>query len=200
MKKLMKLPNVITLLRVILSVFLNFYIVKHFGDMLIPIIITSIIFLTDFLDGRIARFNGSISKLGAVFDVASDLLYIIISYMVLYILHVLPLWFLFVILFKFAEFIITSYFIKKVCSKKSIFIFDFLGRVAAAMFYVIPVFSYITFHIMNARYLYMVYSFMYIITFAAFVSSSYRIWTCIMNLKKCEDKLQISKDGFYEKY
>ncbi|AKA68019.1 CDP-alcohol phosphatidyltransferase family protein [Clostridium scatologenes] len=155
MKKLMmKLPNIITLLRVILSVFLNFYIVKHFGDMLIPIIITCIIFLTDFLDGRIARFNGSISKLGAVFDVASDLLYIIISYMVLYIPHILPLWFLFVILFKFAEFIITSYFIKKACSEKSIFIFDFLGRIAAAMFYVIPIFSYITFHIMNARYLY----------------------------------------------
>ncbi|EET88712.1 CDP-alcohol phosphatidyltransferase [Clostridium carboxidivorans P7] len=195
---MMNIPNIITLLRVILSVFLNFYIVKHFGDMLIPIMITSIIFLTDFLDGRIARFNGSISKLGAVLDVASDLLYIIISYMVLYILHVLPLWFLFVILFKFAEFIITSYFIKKTCSKKSIFIFDFLGRVAAAMFYVIPVFSYITFHIMNARYLYIVYSFMYIITFAAFVSSSYRIWTCIVSLKKCEDSLKINRGQLTE--
>lgn len=178
-----KLPNMITLLRVVLSLFLNFYIVAHYGSILIPIIISFIIFLTDFLDGKIARINRSVSNVGAVLDVVADLFYIVVSYIVLYTFHILSLWFLFIIIFKFVEFVITSYFIKKISNQKSIFVFDFVGRYVAVIFYIIPLVSYVSFQFLQTKYLSLINALLYIITFIVFVSSSYRIGNCIKGFK-----------------
>lgn len=188
-KLIKKLPNIITLLRVALLLFLNFYIVNHFGSMLIPIIISVIIFLTDFMDGKIARMNGSVSNVGAVFDVIADLFYIVLSYIVLlYSFHILPLWFLVIILFKFVDFTVTSYFIEKISNKISIFIFDFLGRFVAVIFYIIPVVSYISFHLSKTEYLSIINLIMYITTFFVFASSSYRIGICINRFKSLKSE------------
>lgn len=184
MKKLMKkLPNLITLLRVVLTLILNFYIVYHFGSLLIPLIICLIIFISDFVDGRIARAYGSISRVGAVFDAVADLFYIVLSYIVLYCFNVLPLWFLFIILFKFAEFIITSHFIKCFSGKKTVFVFDFLGRLSAVVFYAIPISSYILFSISNLKYLLVINLILIITTALALISSSYRIKRCVSVIK-----------------
>lgn len=184
MIKLMKrIPSILTLLRVVLTVIINLYIVSHFGSILIPIIISTIIFLTDYFDGKIARITGSVSKAGAVFDVVSDLFYIVVSYLVLYTLLILPLWFLSIILFKFVEFIVTSYCINRISNKKSIFIFDFLGRFVAVIFYIIPVVSYIVFQLSKTGYLSILNLLMYSTTFFVIVSSLYRIWICVKGLK-----------------
>lgn len=183
MKIMKKLPNIMTLLRVVLTVFLNFWIIKHFCSIGIPIIITTIIFLSDFFDGKIARISGSTSKIGAVFDVAADLFYIVLSYVVLNFFHVLPLWFLFIILFKFVEFIATSYFIKMTSDKKSIFIFDFLGRFAVVIFYIIPLVSYISFQLLQRSYLCIINLLMYSTTILVFISSFYRIMICFNGFK-----------------
>lgn len=114
------LPNMITLLRVLLSCFLNFYLLNHFGSLPVPIIISLAIFLTDFLDGKIARFLGKTSRFGAVFDLLADLFYIVLSYLVLYSFQILPIWFFLVILFKFIEFVLTSLFLKNFCDQKRI--------------------------------------------------------------------------------
>lgn len=178
-----KLPNLITLLRVVLTLYLNFYIVYHFNSILIPIIITFTIFLTDFWDGKIARLYGNVSDVGAVFDVAADLLYIIVSYIVLYIFHILPLWFLFIILYKFAEFIGTSYFIKKTSNKKDIFIFDYLGRFVSVIFYIVPLVSYLAVQLLQKEYVSIINALMYSTTFLVLISSSYRIGKCIKGFK-----------------
>lgn len=184
-KKLVKgLPNMLTLTRVVLVVFFNFYIVKNFNHMMIPIVVSLVIFLTDFLDGKIARLTSSVSSAGAIFDVVTDLFYIIVSYMVLYTFHIVPLYFLFVILFKFGDFIVTSHFIKKVSNKKATFVFDYLGRIAAAIFYIIPIVSYVSFHIMPNGYFIIINSIMYIDTFIVFVSFVYRIGICIIHVQK----------------
>lgn len=178
-----KLPICITLLRVLLTLLLNFYIVNNFSSLLIPIIISFIIFLSDFLDGKIARINGNVSKVGAVFDVVADLFYIVVSYIILYTFHILPLWFLFIILYKFMEFIVSSYFIKKISHKKSMFIFDFLGRFVAVIFYIIPLVSYVSFEILPTGYFSLINLIIYITTFLVLVSSSYRIGNCINGFK-----------------
>lgn len=178
-----KLPNLITFLRVVLTLILNFYIVYHFGSLLVPLIICFIIFISDFIDGRIARAYESTSSVGAVFDATADLFYIVLSYIALYCFNVLPLWFLFVILFKFTEFIVTSRFIKSFSDKKSVFVFDFLGRLSAVIFYGIPITSYILYSISNLKYLLVINLILIITTVLVLISSSYRIKKCVNGIK-----------------
>lgn len=183
MARLIKmLPNMLTLLRVVLACLLNLYILNRFGSLPIPVIIFMLIFLTDFLDGKIARLYGNTSHFGAVFDILADLFCIIASYIVLCSFHVLPLWFLFIMLFKFMEFVATSFFLKKLYSGKSIFVFDFIGRFAAALFYVIPILGYVSYQLSQPLYFFTSHIFVYIITFMVFVSSSYRLWKCAKEL------------------
>jgi phosphatidylglycerophosphate synthase len=177
--RLMKLiPNMLTLLRVVLACLLNFYILYHFGSLPIPIIIFLLIFITDFLDGKIARLYGNTSHFGAIFDILADLFYIVAFYIVLCSFHVLPLWFFFIALFKFIEFVATSFFIKKLCSENSIFVFDFIGRCAAVFFYIVPILAYASFQLSQVLYFFIIHILIYFITFMVFVSSSYRLRNC----------------------
>jgi len=173
------LPNMLTLLRILLVCLLNIYIIDHFGRLLVPAIIFILIFATDLLDGRIARFYGNASNFGAVFDILADLFYVVSSYIVLYTFHVLPIWFLFVMLFKFIEFAVTSFFLKKPGSRESIFVFDFIGRVVAVLFYIIPILIYMSIQISQLLYYLSINVLIYIITLAAVISSLYRLWNCI---------------------
>ena len=50
------LPNILTLLRVLLACLINFVIIYHFGSWALIAIIFLVIFLTDFLDGKIVLF------------------------------------------------------------------------------------------------------------------------------------------------
>ncbi|MCK4261086.1 MAG: CDP-alcohol phosphatidyltransferase family protein [Halanaerobiales bacterium] len=187
-KMMRNIPNMLTLSRVVLTVLLNFYIFNYFGSMSIPILIFVAIFLTDFLDGKIARLNGKTSSFGAVFDVLADLFYMVVSYIVLYRLQIIPLWFLFVILIKFLEFVITSYFLKNYFCEKSIFVFDYIGRLVAVLFYIIPVLAYVSSQFSQSIYFFII-QLIYIITFMAFTSFIYRLWSCV---KVCKFRLCLS--------
>lgn len=174
-----KIPNIITLFRIILSFVLIFHVIKSFGRCTIPVIIEALILLTDFLDGRIARHLGYTSRFGAVLDVFTDLFCICLLYIVLYEFHILPLWFLFIILLKFVEFTATSYLMNKYTYTKSIFVFDCIGRFTAGVFYIIPIAAYAAFNLYKDIYLFLINKFIIIVAFAALVSSAYRILCCI---------------------
>lgn len=180
MIKLMKnMPNIITLLRVVLSLLVNLYIANNFGKIAAPIIITIMIFLTDFLDGKIARAYENTGTLGAAFDVLADLFYIVTSYMLLWNLHILPLWFLLIMLFNFLEFVVTSYIIKKNYNTKLTFTFDLIGRLVAVIFYVLPIFSYVSSQLMSNWYADLINVIIYSTTLLIFVSALYRIGNCV---------------------
>ena len=180
MKKWRKnIPNILTSVRVILTCFLNFHIVYYCGKIAIPFIVFSVIFFTDFLDGKIARFYGLTSYFGAIFDVAADLLYIIVTYIVMCYLHIIPLWFFIIIIIKFIEFSITSYVINKNATRKSPFIFDYIGRVVAVLFYLIPLLTYVSHYLSKSIYFFTVDVLLYIITLLAFISFVYRVSNCV---------------------
>jgi phosphatidylglycerophosphate synthase len=185
MKNIVKrLPNAITLSRIVLTVVINFYIINYSFSIKIPILLTLLILITDFVDGKIARHYKCTSHLGAILDVVADLFYIVVSYLVLYNFNPVPLWFLFVIIFKFTEFVITSFFINKYSNKESIFVFDVIGRSVAIVFYFIPILTYISFHFSNGVYSFVVNIFIFIITGLSLISSIYRIWNCIEVFKE----------------
>jgi CDP-diacylglycerol--glycerol-3-phosphate 3-phosphatidyltransferase len=178
-----KIPNILTLLRIILTIYFNFYIINNFGSILIPIVCCSIILLTDFFDGKIARTCGSASNTGAVLDVTADLLYIILSYIVIYNFHIVPLWFLFIIIFNFTEFIVTSYFINRNSNKEIIIVFDYLGRLAAVIFYIVPIVAYLSFQLLQEEYMIITNFLMYTAVLFVSISFLYRLWRCIGEIK-----------------
>ncbi len=188
-------PNTITLLRVVFTCFLNYYIFNHFGKMMIPLIIFSLIFLTDYADGKIARLYGLATPFGAAFDLLADLFFIISSCMVLYVFQIIPLWFLFVILFKFIEFVVTSFFISKSDGERTIFVFDFIGRLVAVVFYMIPALLYISYRYSPVMYTFCINRLSYIILLLALFSSTYRIRICFRIVRVSSKRKVITQTG-----
>lgn len=145
MKKLVKLiPNSISISRIGLTIIFVVNVTGQFvsgkNNFMNLIVVFLAICLTDLIDGRIARKIHCTSAAGAKLDVLADLFFLVVSNITLISLRILPLWFLVFIFLKFIEFIITSNFTVRhryVLSKK-VFVFDRIGRLVSAMFFVVP--------------------------------------------------------------
>lgn len=179
------IPNSITALRIVMTILFVSSIYEHFvygKDNFISLVtLFSAICISDLLDGIVARKTGCTSLAGAKLDVFADLFFIIISNITLISLGILPSWFLGFICVKFIEFVITSDFIiKHNNSSKKVFIFDKIGRIVSAMFFVIPglaCISQIAFP-NNAEHL--INLLLYAILAAGIYSSFFRIKSCMM--------------------
>ncbi|NLU08253.1 MAG: CDP-alcohol phosphatidyltransferase family protein [Clostridiales bacterium] len=144
MQRILKfIPNIITASRIIMSALFVSNVLKQFRYGQEKILSIAIIFflicLSDLIDGYIARKSNCTSRMGAKLDIFADLFFIVSSYVTLVILRIMPLWFLVFVCLKFIEFLYTSNFIKK-CDEVSAhpFIFDKLGRIVSAMFFIVP--------------------------------------------------------------
>jgi len=186
MKNIIKyIPNMITITRIIMSFLFTYTIVEQFvygQDLTINLIVLFLaICCSDLLDGKIARKLKAVSIIGAKLDVFADLLYIILSYITLITIKLLPLWFLGFICIKFSEFVMTSKFMKR--NNKSLgnaFVFDKIGRIVSATFFIIPgiVCIYKCFEPYN---LVVIINCLIYITFIAGIYSSYvRIKSCYL--------------------
>lgn len=145
------------------------------------IILFGAICCSDLLDGKIARKINSVSIIGAKLDVFADLLYIILSYVTLIHIKILPLWFLGFICFKFTEFIITSKFIKRSNkSLKNAFVFDKIGRIVSATFFIIPGIVCIFKCFNPSNIILIINCFIYTTLIAGLYSSYLRIKSCFM--------------------
>jgi len=180
-------PNLITTTRMIMSFLFVYTIVEQFiygqERSMNLIILFLAICASDLLDGRIARKTNSVSIIGAKLDVSADLLYIIISYVTLVTIKILPLWFLGFICFKFSEFVITSKFMKNNKSSDNPFVFDKVGRVVSAIFFIIPgiVCIYKCFRSYNLELV--LNCLLYVIFLAGVYSSYLRIKSCLIFYK-----------------
>jgi len=185
MGKMIKfIPNCITTTRIIMSFIFAYLAVDLFaygkGELISLIIVFIAICFSDLLDGKIARRMGCISTLGAKLDVFADLLYIILSYTTLIILKILPIWFLGFVCFKFIEFVITSNFINNhIKSLKNPFVFDKIGRIVSAMFFIIPGITCIYKYLMPYNNGYSNNFLLYTIFVAGIYSSFLRIKFCL---------------------
>lgn len=138
-----RLPNLITSLRIILTIYLNIYIYLNFGQTIIPLILTAIIFSSDILDGWLARKLNAVTKFGVTFDVFADILYVTLSYLVLCRYHILPFIGILLILFKFLEFMVTSAILQARRENSEILVFDRVGKTVGIIFYILPITTYL---------------------------------------------------------
>ncbi len=138
------IPNIITFTRILFTgIFIELvYCVNsnNSENLIFPITaVFLIICASDFLDGRLARRFHCESAAGAVLDIFADVLFVMTSVVLLNIKGILPVWFTVIITIKFFEFLITSVLIKRrPCNPRQPFLFDRIGRFAAAMFIVLP--------------------------------------------------------------
>ncbi len=68
---------------------------------------------TDFLDGYIAKKLETTSTLGLYFDVTTDFIFVSSIFLVFILEEFYPLWILAIIVFVFAQFILTSIYLKR---------------------------------------------------------------------------------------
>lgn len=178
------IPNSITLTRIVMTGILSYFLIQQFaynqGKFINLIFMFLYICVSDLVDGRIARKMGWTSTLGAKLDVSADLLYIITSYLVLIYLKVLPLWFLIFVCLKFGEFVATSKFIRNYSKESNHpFVFDRVGRIVSATFFIIPGIACIFKCLMIYNGIYLLNCFLGVITVAGIYSSYQRIRSCV---------------------
>lgn len=193
MRRLIKvLPNGITVMRIILVFIFLYCILQEQRGQMYSIIVLLAICISDLMDGKLARKFKVTSKLGAKLDVSADLLYIVTAYSTLVILGLLPLWFLIFIIMKFLEFVSTSKLIRKFDKvSKHPFVFDRVGRIVSAIFFIIPgVICFV--HCFNINNLgYIISGILYAILIAGLYSSYTRIKSCIilMNSRQAQEEI-----------
>lgn len=137
------IPNIITITRFILTII--FIILCLNTKLYLYILLTFILIcISDITDGKIARHFNCSTKLGSVLDVLMDALFIFSSLSILcFKEHIVPLWFILVVLINFLTFIITSSITKKLyINTKNFFVFDLIGRISSILFYIIPGITY----------------------------------------------------------
>lgn len=145
------MPNLLTVLRFPLSI--QFILVLtdllRRGTMYLAALsfmLLFFIYLTDFLDGRLARALKAVSKVGSLLDISADCFFIVLSLLCFNFYSLLPIWFTLVVVLDFCGFLWTSKLLGHTGdAKKCIPVFDKIGRAAAVLFYSIPALTCIVF-------------------------------------------------------
>lgn len=148
------MANLITSLRVVLTLFGCQLLIYKTDQSLLITIVTLLIFISDYFDGIVARHLNITSKAGMIFDVATDLFYMCSMSIILYDRGIISKYFIGCILVEFVVFIITSRLLKK---GQTVIVSDNWGRKLAAIYYVYPYISYIAYMETNEIYVYVRY-------------------------------------------
>jgi CDP-diacylglycerol--glycerol-3-phosphate 3-phosphatidyltransferase len=94
--RILTIPNLVTLLRLLL-VPLFFVLLVFWDNSIAAFFVFAIAASTDFLDGKLARATGSVSKLGQQFDPLVDRILIIAGVIAVFIVGRVPLWLLLIL-------------------------------------------------------------------------------------------------------
>ena len=184
------IPNGITILRSILSVwFILILADRLFQNSAILTVELYILFagicLTDLLDGAVARGLKAESALGSILDVSADSLFIFSSSIVFDFLRVLPVWFTVLVLADFLVFLTTSKILNRMKYKciQHVLIFDMPGKIAAILFYFIPIASLVTYDYPAYQSLVALNVLLYLSVFLSVISMSERLLLCFVRLR-----------------
>ena len=172
------LPNLITISRIIMTFFMVWLLESDQYSMFMFLSINILIFITDIIDGKIARHFNLVSQVGEILDVSADLIYILSIYTVMSLKNTVSFYYLFIVIGEFIVFIITSKYINQ---DKKYLVFDTLGRILAVLYYISPSIMFVTFVKNRALYnLLYKYGF-YIVCALTFIVIVHRINLCFKN-------------------
>ena len=127
--------NSLTLIRIPLTIL--FIIFFNTNNKVLQLTILFLIILTDFIDGKIARKFCIQSKIGSILDPYCDLFFVLCTSILFNIYHLVSITYTLILIFKFIEFNVTSYY-AGMSSHKIPFMFDSIGRVVSALYQSVP--------------------------------------------------------------
>lgn len=127
--------NILSLTRIPISIIFCLILLHNNYSLSVIFILYFLVVISDFIDGKLARKYHLQSSLGAKIDVLSDFFFMLTSYYTLIVIKVFPMWVIFLIIYKFIEFILTS----KFYHNKNVFYYDKLGRGVAVLYYALPI-------------------------------------------------------------
>lgn len=126
MKKLSPIPTFTSSLRIVaLPIFLVLF---NQGDANACLGLLAFCAITDFLDGYLARKMKATSQFGAYYDATTDFILMFGIFAFFYTLGDYPIWLLFLIAASFIQFIVTSFYLKK--------LYDPVGRYLGSALYI----------------------------------------------------------------
>lgn len=134
------IPNLLTLSRMIVTLLLGIitaFAVDVCAQLPMLITLTGYIYLSDILDGKLARKWNCCSVFGVKADIAADLFYIVSQSTILVYRGFMHLGILLLVVSEFIVFYITSQMQTKRPDAKTI-CFDKFGRIAAGYYYLMP--------------------------------------------------------------
>ncbi len=180
-EKIINLPNFITLLRVVLLPFLLYYSSFFLKDNSIyrleVIILMLVLFLTDFLDGFIARKMNQITMFGKYFDPVADMLTILSLLFLLVFVKNFPLWiFILYLLREIGSIYIASYLYFK---RDKQVLPSFIGKITTFLAFFV-IFLYFIEDIIHIRAIYASYIFS-IFIISTYIESYFRFKNDIFN-------------------
>ncbi|MDR1232517.1 MAG: CDP-alcohol phosphatidyltransferase family protein [Spirochaetaceae bacterium] len=135
-------PNFLSLLRSLLVV--PFVIIIHdifvyeCTKNLFLLVTFFAIILSDAADGFLARKLKCASDTGAKLDIISDTLYTILSLTAFAYFKVIPVWFIFIMVLKLVEFVVTSRIMKHRQKSTNILFFDKIGKISVCLVMLLP--------------------------------------------------------------
>jgi len=157
------------------------------------------IYGTDIMDGMLARRWSVASRTGAHFDLAADILFVVLSCSALVITGQMPFWFLFAAAFKFAEFAATSYFLsgskvrldpgsgRGFAEESRSPVFDTMGRLSGILFMASPVPSILMYLVLPLPAASILFTGMAVCTCGlSLISSCWRLYLCACAKEKDE--------------
>ena len=126
MKKQIALPSAISSLRIIaLPLFFYLY---NLGSIPVCLGLLAFCAATDYFDGYIARKLNATSRFGAYYDASTDFILMIGIYTIFFAVGFYPVWLLVLIVAAFAQFVVSSFFAKK--------LYDPVGRYLGSALYI----------------------------------------------------------------
>ena len=143
MKIVRHIPNLLTLSRIGVAILLGgimIYSLETTGKqcaITLFLLLTVFIYLSDFVDGRLARYLHAVSPIGGKADIMADLFYMLSQMGILVCYGYMNGILICVVLLEFIVFIITSLDHSKSTHTKEIW-FDKIGRMTAVYYYMMP--------------------------------------------------------------
>lgn len=144
MRKYIKyIPNMLTFSRIGITILLDCMMMIGFesgrcsSQIGLIIVLTSILYGTDLLDGKLARGLKCSSKFGARMDIFADFLYMVSQDCILLHYKIMSEEILFLVLVEFVVFIASSAKAMKITGVEHVW-FDRIGRITAGYYYVMP--------------------------------------------------------------
>ncbi len=126
MKTQIAIPTAISSLRIVALPI--FFILYSRGNIAACLGLLAFCAATDYLDGYVARRLGVASKFGAYYDATTDFVLMIGIYSLFTLQMLYPIWLVLIIALAFLQFIITSFFAKK--------LYDPVGRYLGSALYI----------------------------------------------------------------